>query len=155
MPPGASREETAELARVLNSSAIHLLRSLRSVDERSGLTPARLSALSVLHFGGPRPLGQLARDEGVSSPTMSRIVDGLAELGLAVRQQHPENGRIVTVAATPAGRRVMRAGAERRVGTIADAVETLPPAQQRALHRAAEALVALTEALRARAPRAP
>ena len=32
----------------LNSAAIHLLRGLRPVDERAGLTAARLSALSWL-----------------------------------------------------------------------------------------------------------
>src|SRR3954468_20740397 len=39
-----------------------------------GLTPAGLSALSVLVFGGPAPLRQLAEAEQVAAPTMSRIV---------------------------------------------------------------------------------
>ena len=79
-------EDLDEVARSLNSFAIHLLRSLRTVDQHSGLTPARLSALSVLHFGGPRSLGRLARDENVTSPTMSRIVDALCDAGLAARE---------------------------------------------------------------------
>ena len=56
-----------ETARDLNSAAIHLLRGMRAVDRSSGLTPARLSALSVLVFGGPCTLGQLARTEDVSA----------------------------------------------------------------------------------------
>ena len=44
----------------LHSAAIHLLRGLRAADRASGLTPARLSALSVLVFGGPCTLGELA-----------------------------------------------------------------------------------------------
>ena len=137
-----------ELARTLNSSAIHLLRSLRAVDELSGLTPARLSALSVLHVGGPRPLGRLARDEAVASSTMTRIVDGLVSLGLAERRDHPENGRIVTVAATPAGSAVMEQAADRRLARIGEAVGRLPAEQQAALRRARPALRSLTEELR-------
>ena len=50
----------------LNSAAIHLLRGLRATDRAAGLTPARLSALSVIVFGGPCPLGRLARAEDVA-----------------------------------------------------------------------------------------
>ena len=55
-----------DAARDLNSAAIHLLRGMRAADRASGLTPARLSALSVLVFGGPCTLGELARTEDVS-----------------------------------------------------------------------------------------
>ena len=77
---GVDTEELNEAGRRLNSFAIHLLRAMRRVDAESGLTPARLSALSVLHFGGPRTLGRLARDED----------DGSLRLG--------EAGEIVEVA---------------------------------------------------------
>src|SRR5215475_2178440 len=61
----------------LHSAAIHLLRRLRVRDLESGVGPAQLSALSVLVFGGPRSLGELANAEQVRAPTMSRIVNGL------------------------------------------------------------------------------
>ena len=91
---GVDTEELTEAGRRLNSFAIHLLRAMRRVDAESGLTPARLSALSILHFGGPRTLGRLARDEDVTSATMCRLVDALCELGLAERgpQRGPERG---------------------------------------------------------------
>jgi len=124
-------EELEDAARALNSFAIHLLRRIRNVDRESGLTPARLSALSVLHFGGPRSLGRLARDESVTSPTMSRIVDALCEAGLAERRLHEENGRIVMVSATKAGSRLMQAAADRRVRAIAEALRALPERDRR------------------------
>ncbi len=40
----------------LHSAAIHLLRRVRKQDAASGEGPARLSALSVLVFGGPMTL---------------------------------------------------------------------------------------------------
>ncbi len=83
-------------ASALNSGAIHVLRGLRVVDRLAGLTPQRLSALSVLVFGGPCSLGALASAEGVAGPTMTRIVDGLIDAGLAERQPHPSDGRAVS-----------------------------------------------------------
>jgi DNA-binding MarR family transcriptional regulator len=139
----AERNESSELldtARLLNSAAIHLLRNLRAVDKESGLTPARLSALSVLVFGGTMPLGRLARIEGVTSPTMTRIVDGLEALGLAERRTHPDSARLVMVAATGSGHRLMDAAAERRFAAIAHGLEALPDIDRRAVRAAAAAL---------------
>jgi DNA-binding MarR family transcriptional regulator len=120
-----------QVAAALNSGAIHLLRSLAAVDRRAGLTPSRLSALSVIVFGGPRSLGALAVAEGVAGPTMTRIVDGLVAGGLAERRPDPEDGRAVLVAPTEAGERLMRAAAARRISAIAEAVERLPAADRR------------------------
>src|SRR6478752_7380496 len=64
-------------------------------DRGAGLTPARLSALSVLVFGGPCSLGRLAKAEDVAGPTMTRIVDGLVDLGLAERKPHPDGANMV------------------------------------------------------------
>ena len=49
----------------LHSAAIHLLRSLRVEDQVSGLSGPRLSALSVIVFGGPLPMSALAAAEQV------------------------------------------------------------------------------------------
>lgn len=128
----------------LNSAAIHLLRGLRSVDRRSGLTAARLSALSVLVFGGSCTLGRLARAEDVTAPTMTRVVDGLVELGLATRTRHPESGRQVLVEATPAGQELMETARQARVDAIVSALRSLDPGQRDAVVAAAPALVALS-----------
>jgi DNA-binding MarR family transcriptional regulator len=132
----------------MNSFAIHLLRSMGRVDAESGLTPARLSALSVIHFGGPVPLGRLARAEGVSSPTMSRVVDALCELGLAERRPHDINGRVTLVAATPAGSALMRHAAARRADVLAEALAALPVRQRDSLVRASLHLSALVAGVR-------
>src|SRR5258707_3465560 len=76
--------ETFETADRLHSAAIHLLRRLRVRDRESGVGPAQLSALSVLVFGGPRSLGELANAEQVRPPTMSRIVAGPGTRGFGL-----------------------------------------------------------------------
>ena len=129
-----------ETARDLNSAAIHLLRGMRAADRSSGLTPARLSALSVLVFGGSCTLGQLARTEDVSGPTMTRIVDGLVALGLASRDDHPDSARQVLISATDAGLELMHEAAQLRVDVIVAALRSLPTAERRAIVEAAAPL---------------
>ena len=69
------------VADALHSAAIHLLRGVRKEDERTGVGPARLSALSVLVFAGPMRLTELARTEQVKPPTMTKVVAGLEVCG--------------------------------------------------------------------------
>jgi DNA-binding MarR family transcriptional regulator len=144
-----SHKQTAQdTARLLNSGAIHLLRGLRRIDRLTSLSPARLSALSVLVFGGPCTLGRLAAIEDVAGPTMTRIVDGLVELGLAVRNPHPDSARSVQIEATDRGAELMRDAAERRVTAIVQALQVLSQREQARLTSAAPALVRLGEVVR-------
>jgi DNA-binding MarR family transcriptional regulator len=142
--PGQLRETASQL----NSAAIHLLRGMRAIDRESGLTPARLSALSVLVFGGPCSLGRLAAIEGVAGPTMTRIVDGLVQLGLAVRQPHPDSARSIRISATAEGEKLMEAARRRRIDTIAEALEELPGGDRGRIVSAAPLLVRLAELVR-------
>src|SRR5690349_24381297 len=110
--------ELLETADKLHSAAIHLLRRLRVRDRESGIGPAQLSALSVLVFGGPRTLGELAAAEQVRPPTMTRIVQGLEAAGLVRRRRDADDGRVHRLHATARGRRVMQRGRERRVENL-------------------------------------
>lgn len=118
-------KEDLELADALHSAAIRLLRSVRHVDQSSGLSPARLSALSVLVFAGPLTVGRLAAAEGVKSPTMTGIVNGLVAEGLAERRASAGDQRTVEVAVTPKGRRLFNAARRRRVGAVAELLQPL------------------------------
>ncbi|HEY2546127.1 MAG TPA: MarR family transcriptional regulator [Candidatus Acidoferrum sp.] len=118
-----------DIADQLHSAAIHLLRRLRVRDRESGIGPAQLSALSVLVFGGPKSLGELADAEQVRPPTMSRIAAGLQRSGL-VRREATEDGRRVRLTATPKGVALMWEGRQRRVESLARAVGGLPESNQ-------------------------
>ena len=108
-----------EAADRFHSAAIHALRHVRREDPKTGLSAARLSALSVLVFGGARTLGELAAAEHVRPATMTRIVQALEQDGLVRRQADPADGRVVRVRATANGERVMWEGRERRVERLA------------------------------------
>jgi len=121
-----------ETADKLHSAAIHLLRRLRVRDRESGIGPAQLSALSVLVFGGPRSLGELADAEQVRPPTMSRIVSGLERAGL-VKRHATEDGRRVRLEATAKGTKILWEGRKRRVESLAKALSSLPEREQQQL----------------------
>src|SRR5229473_3767992 len=121
-----------QIADQLHSAAIHLLRRLRVRDRESGIGPAQLSALSVLVFGGPRSLGELAEAEQVRPPTMSRIVAGLERAGL-VRRHATEDGRRVRLEATAKGTKILQEGRRRRVESLEHALSSLSQEEQHRL----------------------
>jgi DNA-binding MarR family transcriptional regulator len=130
-----------ELADRLHSAAIHLLRRLRREDTASGLSGPRLSALSVIVFGGrPITLGQLAAAEQVRPPTMTRLVDALEAEGLVVRERDPADRRITYLRASPKGEALLRAGRTRRVAALAAQLGKLSGKDREALVRAAALL---------------
>jgi DNA-binding MarR family transcriptional regulator len=122
---GPSSTTDVEIATRLHSVAIHLLRRLAREDHALGLSAARLSALSVLVFGGPRTLGQLAAAEGVRPPTITRLVAAMEAEGLVERAGDPADGRVVRLAATEKGRAILVQGRDRRVTVLADALAGL------------------------------
>lgn len=132
------RREAEDLADQLHSAAIHLLRQLRREDDASGLSAPRLSALSVVVFGGPLTLGDLARAEQVRPPTMTRIVTGLEKDGLVKRRGDPRDRRLTHIEATPKGRKILAAGRARRVEKLASAVGRLKRKELAELGRGVE-----------------
>jgi DNA-binding MarR family transcriptional regulator len=127
-----------ELAARLHSSALHLLRRLAQEDRATGVSAPRLSALSVLVFGGPRTIGSLATIEGVTPPTMTRLVAGMVADGLVERLRDPADRRVIRVQASRTGRVLLLAGRDRRVSTLAAMVDPLSPKERRRLYAAAE-----------------
>lgn len=146
LPAGLPDTAVTRVANRLHSAAIHLLRRARAADRESGLTPERLSLLSVIAFGGPRTLSELAVIEQVSLPAISRSAKGLEEAGLVRRETPSGDRRQVRLHATRAGRRLMEAGRRRRLQHIAVDLQGLDRRQLEQLERAA----AILESLRAR-----
>lgn len=139
-----SRDRASEAAEAMHSAAIRVLRMVRAEDSKSGIGPAQLSALSVLVFGGEKTLGELAAAEQVKAPTMSRIVQGLVDQGLAERTTHADDRRAVRIAATAKGRRILIAGRNRRVAVLAKRFERLTEAEVNAIAKAAQLLSRLS-----------
>jgi DNA-binding MarR family transcriptional regulator len=123
---------------------LHLLRRLREQDDALGISPPRLSALSVVVFAGPIGIGALAAAEGVTAPTISRLVDALERDGLVRREPDPTDARGVLVRATPKGTRTLHRGRSLRVETLAHALRGLTEPELAAVRRASELIERIT-----------
>jgi DNA-binding MarR family transcriptional regulator len=132
--------DPTRIATQLNSVAIHLLRRLHREDAVLGLSGARLSALSVLVFGGPRTIGKLAEAEGVTPPSMTRLVAAMEAEALVQRAPSPTDARSVIIRATPQGEEIMLRGREQRVVALTGWLSTLEPSELGTLEHAAELL---------------
>jgi DNA-binding MarR family transcriptional regulator len=127
-----------EVADRLHSAAIHLLRNAAKTDSQSGQGPARLSALSILVFGGAKTLGQLAAAERVKPPTMSRIVAGLKKSGLAKIQNDGSDARKISITVTARGERLLQEARRRRIRSLAESLKSLRKADLETLRQASE-----------------
>jgi DNA-binding MarR family transcriptional regulator len=152
MAPRASARPNPQtaLADRLHSAAIHLLRRVRRVDSATGLTAARLSALSVIAFAGPIRVSALASAEQVRTPTITPIVAALEREGLVTREADASDARAAILRATPKGIRVMGEGRARRVALLAAELADLSAAERAALERAVRILERLPARSRSR-----
>jgi DNA-binding MarR family transcriptional regulator len=132
--------DAVSIADRLHSAAIHLLRRVRKQDVATGEGPARLSALSVLVFGGPKTLGELAAAEQVKPPTMSRMVAGLARDKLVEIASDSSDARRMHIRATEKGKAILEKGRERRIAYLAAHLELLAAEELHALGHAVEIL---------------
>jgi DNA-binding MarR family transcriptional regulator len=137
--------EVFSVADRLHSTAIHLLRRVRKQDAATGEGPARLSALSVLVFGGPKTLGELAAAEQVKPPTMSRIVAGLARSKLVEVTADAQDARRMRIRPTPRGVKLLQQGRQRRIDDLASQLAGLTPQELAQIADSTEILARLLQ----------
>lgn len=138
--PANTAGDATALADRLHSAAIHLLRRLRREDDASGLPAPQLSALSVIVFGGPITLGDLARAEQVRPPTITKVVASLESAGLVARDVDANDRRIVRVKATARGGKLLQDGRQRRVAALTSSLDELSAPDRALLARAVPVL---------------
>ena len=116
---------------------MRLARRLRQMrDESVDLNPNQLSAMAVLLNSGDQLMGELAEEERVRPPSMTRIVNGLETRGYVARRPDPRDHRQCLVSLTEAGRQVMLANRRRRDQWLAVRIAGLDPAEREVLRRA-------------------
>jgi DNA-binding MarR family transcriptional regulator len=144
-PPEANAR--SEIAALLHEHFARLSRQLRTLELPEGMTPERLSALSVIEKHGPISVTALAERERVRPATMSRMVSALVEEGLVKRSEDKTDGRGVLVSTTPKGRRTYQRAQELRLAHFAEALESLSDEQLAAMRNLTSVLEQLTAML--------
>jgi DNA-binding MarR family transcriptional regulator len=93
---------------------MRLSRRMRQERDDVGLSATHLAALATLERHGPLPLGELAAQEKVAPPSMTRVVTRLSAGGLVDRQTRPGDRRQVLVTISDQGRALLAADRRRR-----------------------------------------
>ena len=129
------------LAHALRPAVMRLARRLRQMqDESLGLNPNQLSAMAVLLNSGDQLMGELAAQERVRPPSMTRIVNSLEPHGFVARRPDPRDHRQCLVSLSESGRQVLLANRRRRDQWLAVRIEGLDPADREVLRRAVAVL---------------
>lgn len=98
------------------------------------------STLSRLAATGPRRLGDLAVDEGVTQPAMTQLVSRLEGQGLAERRRQPEDQRVVMVHITAAGHGLIQQVRTDRAARVLELLAMMPTEDEHAIAAALPAL---------------
>ena len=141
-----SLRTTTGLAHALRPTVMRLARRLRQMqDDTLELNPNQLSAMGVLLNSGDQLMGELAAQERVQPPSMTRIVNNLEARGYVARGPDPRDHRQCLVALTESGRQVLLANRRRRDEWLAVRIAALDPAEREALRRAVGVLEKLNQ----------
>jgi len=127
----------------VHSAALRLLRAVRTADAETGVSAPKLSALSVLTFGGAMSLSALAKAEQVRAPTMSKLVADLEAEGLVAKRADKSDKRGVCIEVTAKGRALMEEGRKKRLALLTKRLTRLSAAERAELHNAADLMLRL------------
>jgi DNA-binding MarR family transcriptional regulator len=107
------------------------------------LSLVHINVLAVLDIDGPLPMHRLAETLDVSQASATGIVDRMEQRGLVERRREDGDRRVVHVALTDEGRRLITGMAAERRDHLSQLLDTLTDAElegfllgARALHRA-------------------
>ena len=136
----------AGLAAELRVSVMRLRRRL--ANERHPDNPLSLGAMAVLgclYRNGELSVGELAAQERVQPPSMTRTVNCLEEGGYVARRPHDTDGRQVVVVLSDLGRETVLADRARRDAWLARKLKDLTAEERAVLRKAAPILERLSQ----------
>lgn len=116
-----------------------------SPDQADEVSATEVATLARIRRCAPITPSDLARAEHVRPPSMTAILERLAQLGLVRREPHPHDGRRVLVSLTPEGETFLERTRAVRTRWLAGQFDQLDAADQAALTAAAGALARLAE----------
>ncbi|HEX3459385.1 MAG TPA: MarR family transcriptional regulator [Acidimicrobiales bacterium] len=144
-----TRAEAIDLvATTLMHRSSRLLRLLTSFGARE-LSRTEAGILLTL-LEGPQRITELAESEALAQPTVTRLIDNLQQRGLVVRDRHADDGRVVLVSISPAGRQTIESSRLQVQALMRDTVQELSDEELAGLVAASETLGRMVETLQRR-----
>jgi DNA-binding MarR family transcriptional regulator len=100
------------------------------------MTPSQRSVLTSLDRYGPTRMGELARIENISPPSLSGIVGRLEDRGLVMRSDDPDDARSTLVEVTPEATAALARARRERTAFLVRGLATLTDDERELLARA-------------------
>jgi MarR family transcriptional regulator for hemolysin len=124
-----------EVAREVLDTVPLVMRVIRAhmCRHRSGLTVPQFRTLCFLSGAAGSSLSAAADFVGLSLPAMSRLVDGLVEVGLVRRRHSDDDRRHVRLSVTRAGDAAVREARQLAQAHLAEVVASLSPKRRAAI----------------------
>jgi len=139
------KDRDSRLANDLSLAVVRLARQLRFRRPQSPVSLSQLSALSTLAKEGPMTPGALAERERVRPPSMTRLIASLLDLGLVVRDAHPDDGRQVLVSVSATGSELIEDERQASQEWLTQRLSQLDDRQRDALLVAADVMSAMVD----------
>lgn len=139
-----SESDLSQLANDLRVACQIISRRVR-FDGTSGIAPHQASVLGAVRDGA-MTVGELAANERVSAPSMTRTVNCLVEQGLVVKVASSDDRRQILVQITETGLAALQRAVADRDGWMLSLLERLDPAKVAQLRELAPLLVEVARA---------
>jgi DNA-binding MarR family transcriptional regulator len=148
---GTERDEQLDyVAEHLAPRAAILVRLLVRQVRSSEISRTEMEVLSIL-TEGPRRITELTDLEGIAQPTMTLLVRRLQEKGWVKRDGLPDDGRVVLVSLTEAGRAAQQRFRAQFLAAMRTDLQELSDQELQALSAATETLSSFVDDLQRRA----
>lgn len=132
--------DTVSVADALRPVLLRVGRELRREARAVGISPEQVSLLVAIKYAPGLGIRDLAANQRISPPALTKHVDRLERDGLVVRTQHPDDGRRIGLALTEEGQRVLRRVRSRRTAWLATRLRGLDTKELAAVEAAIEPL---------------
>ncbi|MBV9230899.1 MAG: MarR family transcriptional regulator [Chloroflexi bacterium] len=128
----------------LAEDLLTLARKLRPL-RHHGMTPQQYWLLRHLRRSGPRSIGELADELGVTTGSATMACKRLEKDGLVVRERQADDERKVQVALTDQGRAQIDTWLQHRLDALTALLDVLDQQEQQELQRLLERLIEAAE----------
>jgi DNA-binding MarR family transcriptional regulator len=126
----------------LRMACMRLSRRVRFESE-GDVRPGQFGVLANLATNGAKTPGELANDDHVQAPSMTRTITMLADRGWVRRDDHPTDRRQILVSITDEGRTALKASKRQRDEWVNRRAATLSDDERRILAEATPILMRL------------
>ena len=136
---------TLTVADRLRPVLLQINRELKRETRAGGFSPEQVALLVAIKYSPGIGVRELAAQERISAPAMSKHVDRLEGAGLVARTPSEHDRRRVGLTLTDEGRRVLRRVRSRRTAWLVSRLEALSPEELAAVEAAIAPLATLPE----------